>query len=171
MIQTLAVSEEADCHCSHSWYDHIGWREGSSDKRVSCRIIGCGCECYTENTAGEWKREYKVDYGNCKPGAVFTPPASFNPAAICGKAINYAGKYTTIPQLIKDNLHQDARNRLPSGQYYEIRGSIPLGLYKKLYWIYNADMVKPSCRKWFPDLDPPELDQFLGCYIVGGYYA
>ena len=44
-----AVSEEGDCHCGHSYYDHIGWREGSNDKRVSCRIIGCGCECYTEN--------------------------------------------------------------------------------------------------------------------------
>lgn len=31
--------------CGHSLYDHTGWRESDpSDKRESCRVIGCGCE-------------------------------------------------------------------------------------------------------------------------------
>lgn len=36
-----------DCHCTHCWYDHIGWRR-SNDNRSNCRIVRCGCECYTE---------------------------------------------------------------------------------------------------------------------------
>lgn len=41
--------EPRDCHCGHSWYDHIGWRVGTGDNRVSCRIVRCGCEAYTES--------------------------------------------------------------------------------------------------------------------------
>lgn len=37
---------ERDCHCGHSWYDHIGWRRGQND-RSNCRIVQCGCEAYT----------------------------------------------------------------------------------------------------------------------------
>lgn len=57
-----AASEEGDCHCGHSHYDHIGWREGSNDPRVSCRVIGCGCECYTAKPNYSWDREYEVRF-------------------------------------------------------------------------------------------------------------
>lgn len=152
------INEEGDCSCQHSHYDHIGWRANSSDKRVSCRIIGCGCEAYTESTSRY--HEGRFD-------------STFDPTNLYGKVINYTGKYTAIPQLIKDDLQQDARKILPNRQYYEIRGSIPQnhGLHKELCWIYTPDMAKPSCHKWISDLDPPALDQALQCYIIGGYFA
>lgn len=55
--------QQSDCNCGHSHYDHIGWREGSTDKRDNCRVIQCGCVCYTAaNQIVDW---------NIKPGKIF----------------------------------------------------------------------------------------------------
>ena len=159
----VAASEEPDCHCGHSYYDHIGWRmvNGEYD-RSNCRIVRCGCECYTE--ASGRALEYKVSFGPPLAGS------AFNPSSIYGNAIHYLGTYTAIPQLTKDILHKEARHILPPRQYYELRGTIPqnYGGNKELCWIYTPDMARPG-KMWFPDLNPPELDLALNCYIIGGY--
>ena len=43
-------ADKGDCQCSHSHYDHIGFRghlEGEARLRTSCRIVHCGCANYT----------------------------------------------------------------------------------------------------------------------------
>ena len=40
---------DADCHCGHCHYDHVGFRahlEGVACLRTSCRIAYCNCEAY-----------------------------------------------------------------------------------------------------------------------------
>ena len=38
------ITELGDCCCGHSWYDHIGWRVGTShEARTDCRIANCSC--------------------------------------------------------------------------------------------------------------------------------
>ena len=157
------MDEQLDCHCGHSWYDHIGWRMQNGEyDRSNCRIVRCGCECYTE----KWQREYEV----CLQMPV--APGAFDPGRIYGNAIHYTGKYTAIPQDAKDVLHKGARDILPPGQYYELRGSIPVqyGGKKELYWAYEPPMASFGIR-WNADLDPPELHPSGGYCIIGGYFA
>ena len=157
----VAVSEEPDCHCGHAWYDHIGWRMVNSDyDRSNCRIVRCGCECYTEKQAGE----YEV--------CLRRPVTPFNPNCTYGNTIKYTGACTAIPQDVKDVLHNAARSILPPGQYYELRGTIPMqyGGIKELYWAYEPHMASFGVR-WNADLDPPELHPSNGYYIIGGYFA
>lgn len=54
MQSDVGMATEADCHCGHSHYDHVGWRahlEGESRRRTNCRIVRCGCGGYHE---GAW---------------------------------------------------------------------------------------------------------------------
>ena len=161
LMMTTAVEEQPDCHCGHSWYDHIGWRmvNGEYD-RSNCRIVQCGCECYTE------KRAYEYEALQLHTAV---PPNTFNPNCTYGNTIRYSGKYTAIPQDVKDVLHNAARCILPTGQYYEIRGDIPVHYGRKeLCWVYEPHMAGVGIR-WNADLDPPEIH--LGYHIIGGYFA
>ena len=39
-----------DCHCGHSHYDHIGWRQSGTIS--NCRIVRCECSDYHTNWCG-----------------------------------------------------------------------------------------------------------------------
>lgn len=142
------VHEEQDCHCGHSYYDHIGWREGSNDPRVSCRIVRCGCECYTENTTPNY--------------------LAFDSQVAYGYTSQYSGNRTSIPQDVKSILHRSAKAILPPNWYYEIRLSLTS---RSISWIYLPAMVHPSYFHWPPDLDPPEVNLADGYLTIGGYYT
>lgn len=160
-----------DCKCKHCHYDHIGFRdhlEGTARLRTSCRIAYCRCEGYNINNEFE-SQEYDTNYQS-KSLPSF---ASFNPSYTYGETIGYIGRYDAIPQATKDIFHKKAKAILPSGQYYELRAIIPksYGLDKAIYWIYESWMNKPHASFWFPDLNPPQLNSNLSCYIIGGYRA
>ena len=161
----MSQTSEPDCaSCNHSRYDHIDFRshlKGEAAARTSCRIAHCRCPVYTQEA--EAKPVYLGRSGS----------DPFNPTKIYCHAVPHIGPHSSLVVATKNFLHHDAKLILPSGQYYELRLSIPSVTGQEIYWIYEPWMNSPGPfnLRWAPDLNPIQQVSHGLYYIVGGYYA